>query len=251
VTKQLMIYDNVQPLSDKHRNWSVNVQNFNFVKHLNSVPVLATEIPFTAPEYPVIFSKTANEGEYLPLAVLGLREGQNLMLDDNGLIEARYVPAFIRRYPFVLAGDQGADTLTVCLDEDSEAIDKNGVSGERLFDEKGEQTQHLKEVIEFLKDYQYRAEMTKSFCKKLHELDLLEPMQANITFKEHAESNLNLTGFHVVSREKLKKLSAETVSELFEKDGLELIYAHMQSLSHINVLIRKMAARLDAEKKSA
>lgn len=251
MTKQLMIYDNIQPLSDKHLGWSVNVQNFNFVKEQNSVPLLATEIPFAASEYPVIFSATSTPGEYLPLAVLGLKAGQNLFVDANGRSEFRYVPAFIRRYPFVLAGDPGAETLAVCVDEDSEAVHKDGSSGKRLFEEGGEQTQHLKDVIEFLKDYQFRAEMTKSFCARLHELDLLEPMQANITFKDHEESNLNLTGFFVVKREKLKAISDEAALELFKKDGLELIYAHLQSLNNLNSLITKMSERLAQDKKGA
>lgn len=251
VTKQLMIYDNIQPLSDKHRNWTVNVQNFNFVKHLNSVPVLATEIPMAAAEFPVIFSATATAGEYLPLAVLGLKEGQSLFVTQDGRFDSRYVPAFIRRYPFVLAGDPGAETLAVCLDEDSEAVHKDGSSGKRLFDDNGEQTQHLKDVIEFLKDYQFRAEMTKSFCAKLHELNLLEPMQANITFKDHQESNLNLTGFYVIKREKLKEISDEAALELFKKDGLELIYAHLQSLNNLNALITKMSSRLAEEKQAS
>lgn len=247
MTKQLLIYDNIQPLSDKHRNWSVSVDNFNFIKHLNSVPLLATEIPFAAAEHPVIFSATGNPGEYIPLAVTGLKEGQNLLIDEQGKITTRYVPAFIRRYPFVLAGVKDSDTLTVCIDEDSSACFQDGSSGKRLFDDTGEQTEHLKEVVEFLKDYQYRAEMTKAFCKKLHELDLLEPMQAKITFKNREDSNINLTGFFAVRREKLKAIGDADILDLFKKDGMELIYSHIQSLNNINVLMSKMNAQFTTE----
>src|SRR5690606_7378108 len=126
VSKQLMIYENIQPLSDKHRTWAVNVSSYDFAAHLNSSPLLATEIPFAAGEYPIIFSATATEGEYLPLAVMGLKEGQNLFIDDNGRFSARYIPAFIRRYPFVLAGAKDAETLTLCIDEASKACIPDG-----------------------------------------------------------------------------------------------------------------------------
>lgn len=248
MSKQLMIYENIQPLSDKHRNWSVNVNSYDFAAHLNSSPLLATEIPFAAGEYPVIFSATATEGEYLPLAVMGLKEGQNLFVDNSGKFSARYIPAFIRRYPFVLAGAKEAETLTLCIDEGSKACVPDGSLGKRLFEENGEQSAHLKEVVEFLKDYQYRAEMTKAFCKKLHELDLLEPMQATITFKENQAANMNLTGFYVVKREKLKKISDADALDLFKKDGMELIYSHMQSLSNLNVLITKMSEQIATQK---
>lgn len=245
MAKQLMMYDNIQPLSSEvHRNWSVLVADYSFVSHMISAPVLATEIPFAAGEFPIVFSATATEGEYIPLAIMGLKDGENLFLNESNQFTSRYIPAFIRRYPFVLGGDKGADTMALCIDADSKAVLKNGDGGRRLFEESGEHSAHLKEVVEFLKDYQYRAEMTKVFCKRLHELDLLEPMQANITFKGREESNMNLTGFYVVKREKLKALSEADALDLFKKDGLELIYSHMQSLANLNQLISKKSAKL-------
>lgn len=249
MAKQLMIYDNIQPLSSEvHRNWSVLVENYAFVSHMISAPILATEIPFAAAEFPIVFSATATEGEYIPLAIMGLKDGENLTLNDNNQFTTRYIPAFIRRYPFVLGGDKGADTMALCIDADSPAVIKDGTKGRRLFDDNGEQTPHLKEIVEFLKDYQYRAEMTKVFCKRLHELELLEPMQANITFKGREDANMNLTGFYVVKREKLKALSDADALDLFKRDGLELIYSHIQSLSHLNLLINKKSAQLESNK---
>lgn len=243
MSKQLLIYENIQPLSDRHRQWAVDVDSYDFATHLNSSPLLATEIPFAAAEYPIIFSPTATEGDFLPLAVMGLKEGQNLFIDEAGKFSARYIPAFIRRYPFVLAGAQNADNFSVCIDENSKACVPDGSRGKALFESNGEQSPHLKEVIAFLKDYQLRAELSKVFCKKLYELNLLEPMQASITFKDNEASNMNLTGFYVVKREKLKSLSDADALDFFKKDGLELIYSHMQSLTNFNSLISKMSSK--------
>lgn len=242
MAKQLMIYDNIQPLSsDAHRKWSVFIEDYSFVSHMISSPVLATEIPFAAGEYPIVFSATQREGEYIPLALMGIKEGQNLLLNDKNRFTTRYIPAFIRRYPFVLGGDKSADAMALCIDADSKAIIKDGSKGRPLFLENGEQSQDLKEIVEFLKDYHVRAEMTKLFCQRLHELDLLEPMQANITLKGVEETSFNLTGFFVVKREKLKTLSDADALDFFKKDGLELIYAHLQSLSRFNDLMQKMS----------
>lgn len=245
MAKQLMIYENIQPLSsDVHLTWSVFIEDYSFVSHMISAPVLATEIPFAAGEFPIVFSATQKEGEYIPLALMGIREGQNLMLNEQGRFTTRYIPAFIRRYPFVLGGEKGADAMALCIDVDSKSIIKDGSKGRRLFQENGEQSQDLNEIVEFLKDYHVRAEMTKLFCARLHELGLLEPMQANIKLKGIEETNFNLTGFFVVSREKLKTLSDADALDFFKKDGLELIYAHMQSLSRFNDLIRIMSERM-------
>jgi hypothetical protein len=247
VSKQLMIYDNIQPLSEKHAKWSVGVENHEFTSHLNSAPLLATEIAFAAAEFPVIFSATANEGEYLPLAVLGLKDGQNLLLNDKNVLATRYVPAFVRRYPFVLGGSKDSDMMALCIDEDSKCFSQDGSKGSRLFQDDGSHSDFLKDVVEFLKDYQYRAEMTRTFTKKLHDLDLLEPMSANISFKDKEDANINLGGFFVVKREKLKSISDADALDLFKKDGLELIYAHIQSLSNFNRLIDIMSTKLAAE----
>ena len=244
-----MIYDNIQPLStDLHRNYAVKVTDYKFAAELISVPVLANEIPYAAPDFPIVFSATANEGEYVPLALMGLKSGENLMLNEEGQFATRYIPGFLRRYPFVLSGDKSTDAMTLCLDDASAAVIKDGTSGHRLFEENGEHTQYLKEVLEFLKDYHYRAEMTQVFCKRLHELDLLEPMQANITFKDHEDANLNLTGFYAIKRDKLKAISDEDIVDLFKKDGLELIYSHIQSMGNMNKLIEKKSVRLSANK---
>lgn len=242
-----MIYDNIQPLSEKHAKWSVSVGDHEFISQSNSFPLLATEIAFAASEFPVIFSATGNEGEYLPLAVMGLKAGENLLLNDKNLLSTRYVPAFVRRYPFVLGGSKDSDMMAVCIDEDSKCFSQDGSKGARLFQDDGSHSDFLKDIVEFLKDYQFRAEMTRNFTKKLHELDLLEPMSANISFKDKEDANINLGGFFVVKREKLKAISDADALDLFKKDGLELIYAHIQSLSNFNRLIDIMSAKLAAE----
>jgi len=247
VSKQLMIYDNIQPLSEKHAKWAVSIEDHEFIGHLNSVPLLATEIPLAAAEFPIIFSATSIEGEYLPLAVMGLKDGQNLLLNEKNVLTTRYVPAFIRRYPFVLGGNKDSDMMALCIDEDGRCLVKDGSKGAPLFQEDGTHSEFLNDIVEFLKDYQYRAELTRNFTKKLHELDLLEPMSASISFKGKEDLQLNLGGFYVVKREKLKEISDAEVVDLFKKDGLELIYAHINSLSNFNRLIDIMSAQLAKE----
>jgi hypothetical protein len=246
VAKQVLIYDNIQPLTDKHRTWSVSVDDLNFVRELSTVPLLATEIVFAAAEYPVVFLATDNAGEYIPVALMGLKEGENLLLKDDGKLATRYIPAFIRRYPFILASTKDNDMLTVCIDEASKACFPDGGTGRQLFDESGEQSEHLKGVIEFLKEYHERAELTKAFCKKLHDLNMLEPMQAQITFKNREAANMTLRGVYAVRHEKLKAISDADVLDLFKRDGLEVIYAHIQSMENIKSLINIMDSRIPA-----
>ncbi len=245
MAKQLMIYDNIQPLSsDVHRNWSVSVDGYQFASSLISAPLVATEVIPAAQEFPVVFSKVKDrDGEYMPLAIMGLREGENLLIGEDGRMSTRYVPGFIRRYPFMVGAGQG-DNMLVGIDVDSPAVIKDGTKGQKLFNEQGEQTQYLKDVIAFVTDYQYRSEVVSVFCRRLHELDLLEPMSANITVGGESGANINLRGFYVVNKEKLKAMGDENVLDLFKKDGLELIYAHLMSLGNMNRLMQKVAEKI-------
>jgi hypothetical protein len=245
VSKQLLIYNEILPLSSEtHRNWSVEIKDHSFVSEINSVPLVSNEIVQVAREVPVIFAKTQNDGEFVPLAVVGLKRGENLMLGENKRMALNYVPGFVRRYPFVFASAGEGENLTLCIDNSYEGWSQDGSQGRRLFTDQGEQTEELKKTMEFLKDYQYRAELTSVFCKKLSDFNLLDPMEANIKAKEGSdEEGFSLTGFYVVNRERLKELKDEDILDLFKKDGLELIFSHLQSLQNLNMLVNKYAEK--------
>ena len=77
------------------------------------------------------------------------------------------------------------------------------------------------------------------------ELDLLEPMQAQV--KLRSGQQLSLTGFQSVSREKLNALPAETLSEIMKSGVLELIYIHLFSMKNFTDMVQRLAASLPDE----
>lgn len=238
MTTQLLIYNEVQPVSPaRHGDLSVKAAGgFAFARQLNSVPLLASEIPNAAAEYPVVF---AGEGDNLvPVAVLGLREQENLFVDAAGQWQGRYVPAFLRRYPFVFSTGDAGRTLTLCVDETYPGCNRDN-RGERLFDADGEQTVYLKSVLEFLKQYQAQFERTQAFCRTLKALDLLEPMTVEFNLPDGDRRSLG--GFLAVKREKLRALSADSLRQLAATDELELAYAQQQSLQHFARVLDRMA----------
>jgi len=238
VSTQLLIYGDVQPINkQRHAGWSVKAGNqFGFAQGVNSVPLMAVEFPNAAEEYSIVF---AGEGEsLLPVVLMGVREDENLYVDSDGGWSAKYIPAFVRRYPFVFSSaDEGA-TLTLCIDEGFEGCNEEG-RGERLFDAEGEQTQYLNSVLDFLKEYQAHYQRTKNFAKKLVELDLLEPMGAQFTTP--AGEKRTVTGFQAINRDKLKALSPDSFSDLAKTDELELIYLHLQSMRNFSKMLEKVS----------
>lgn len=243
MTKQLLIYSQAQHLSnERHREWSVKSgADYSFAKGINSIPLTAVEFPSAASEFPIVF---AGEGDdVMPVAVMGVQDNENLFIAEDGTVTADYTPAFLRRYPFVFSSSDDGANFTLCIDETFEGCNQDN-RGERLFDSEGEQTQYLKNVLEFLKEYQVQFARTQAFCKKLMELDILEPMGAEFTA---AGQKMTLTGFMAINREKLKSLSGDQLAELAQTDGLELAYLSLQSLRNFTSMASKVAENVEAD----
>jgi hypothetical protein len=138
---------------------------------------------------------------------------------------------------FGFAQGRDATTLTLCIDEQFSGCNREG-RGEHLFDADGERTAYLEQVLNFVRTYQVQHQRTLAFCKKLVELDLLQPVQANLT-PASGERRV-LSGLRVIDRNKLKALNAETVHGLMTSGELELIYLQLHSLPNLRVIGERM-----------
>jgi len=244
MSTQLLIYEKLEPVTtQRHRDWSIKKSaDCTFAKHVNAVPLTTVEFGAAAVEHAIVFT---GAGETIvPTVILGVRDRQNLYVNEDGSWRAKYLPAFIRRYPFVFSRDEGGNRFTLCVDEAFAGCNQAGL-GERLFDAEGVRTHYLEGVLTFLQEYQGQFQLTQAFCKNLHELDLLEPMQAQIALP--SGEKLALAGFMAVNRDRLKKLSAEKLAELVHRDALELIYIHLQSIRNISALADRLSGALSSD----
>ncbi|MDK3018045.1 SapC family protein [Pseudodonghicola flavimaris] len=241
---QQLFYKTAVPVSaDRHGDLSVSAgKSYAFAKTANSIPVTAAEFAPAAAHHPIVFAGSGDE--VVPAVILGTRDDENLAVDAEGQWRETYIPAFVRRYPFIFALDNEKNRFTLLVDEEFDGANREG-RGERLFDSEGEQTGYLKSVLKFLQDYQASFARTQAFCKRMKELDLLVPMQAE--FSLAAGQKRTLGGFQVVDRERLKALSGETLADLCRKDELECIYLHLSSMRHF----RDMLGRANSEAASA
>jgi hypothetical protein len=235
---QLLIYERALPVSSaRHGKWSVEVGNdYSFSKTVNSVPLLAVEFPNATGEYPIVFAGSGDT--VMPAVILGLRGQENLFLSDNAW-KANYIPAFVRRYPFVFSSNADNSQFTLCIDEAFHGFNQDG-KGARLFTDEGKPSAYVENVLKFLQEYQVQFLRTQAFCKKIKELNLLDPMQAEVTLPAGARTAL--TGFQAINRQRLKELSGDKLAELAKTDELELIYLHLSSLRNFNTLKDRLAA---------
>ena len=230
-----LFYKKPVPLSKKdHSGLYVRPLNdFSFARGTNSVYIAAVEFFKAFRDYAIVFGK-GEEGEIFPVALLGMQKDENQYIGEKGEWLVEYIPAYIRRYPFILATGQEVGSYAVCIDESHPGFNSKK-EGEPLYDEKGEKTPTLERAMDFLKDYQGHIQSTTTFCKALDETGILEPMEARA---EKDGQTRSITGFLCVNRELLKGLPPKKMQEFMINDYLELVYAHLFSLANLNRLIK-------------
>ncbi|WP_229508092.1 SapC family protein [Massilia sp. Dwa41.01b] len=226
----MMFYSSPVALNrEAHRNLKLDTAStdFAYAAGTNSMLLAASEIADAARDYPVVF--IGGEGQpYTVAAIMGMRDGENLFVDADGNWESgTYLPAFARRYPFVLAegGAQGGE-LTVCFDEASPRMTSE--SGTPLFDEQGGPSQLLQDAIAFLELFHTQMQQTAQMAQRIAEAGLLVPRTMEMV---RGEQRYALNGVHVVDRDKLMALDDATVLELHRSGALYAIHAHLMSLS--------------------
>lgn len=233
MSTQLLFYETAIPVSSgRHAKCSVEGGNsYAFTSKVNSVPLMAVEFPQAMTEYAIVFA--GSDAEIMPVVILGARQNENLYLTAEGVWQAKYIPAFVRRYPFVFSASEDGKTFNLCVDEAFPGVNFQG-RGQALFTEEGKPSPYTDGVLKFLQEYRAQFLRTQAFCQKLREHDLLEPMQAEFTLGSGEKTALR--GFMMVSRAKLKGLSGEVLADLAKTDELELVYLHLQSMRNFMML---------------
>ena len=229
-----LFYKSVVPLDRKaHARLRVrNSPNFLFAADAPLLPLLTAEFAPVAREYPIVFMK--DEGTVIPVALTGMPQGKNLFLDANGRWDARYVPAYVRRFPFVFA-ETAPEQYTVCIDTTSDLLDEK--EGTALFESNGEPSAALKDTIKRLEEYQRVMNFTRSFMQRLSAANLL--MEANAKAELPDGRSYVWRGFSTVDEARFRELPEATLKEWFTSGELGLVYAHLLSLGTLSDLLRR------------
>lgn len=211
------------------------VSSYAFAADFNSCLVLGQEFLEAAKYYPVIFA--SNKDVVNPLAMLGAR-GNAFCTSEGKWTEGAYIPAFIRRYPYILAEGLAQDgALTVCIDADYPGYDAK--DGGRLFTDEGENAPALNRAVEFLRLYHAQFDATKLFVNTLKDLNLFKPVDANVTRPDGA--NFSVKNFLMVDEQAVLNLPDSDLLSLVRRGYLAWIYAHLYSLTNFPKVINQPA----------
>jgi len=227
----------------------VDARRAAFASGLTGVYLLAAEFVQAARHYPIVFAQDQKTGEFLPIAVTGLNQDENLFVDQDGEWQKdMYVPAYVRRWPFFgvrLTGEEAKNgNILICVDESGLTE-----SSKAVFDAAGQPSTDFQPTQTLISEMEGARPATEHLCQSLKEFGLLEPFEAHAFPKGGSE--MRLRGMFRVNEEKLNALQAKDVKRLMKSGELSRIYAHLMSLDNFKFLMdrasdRRKGGRLDS-----
>ena len=232
ISGNILFYTTPEPLSkDMHSGLGVQRMEkpFGFAMKGHVVPITVAEFTFAAISYPIIFAGPEN----MPLVVMGINTDENLFINEDGsFVAGGYVPAYIRRYPFVLAADEAQQRMVVCIERNASIFTEREKADLPLFDDAGEPSEYTQNAIKFCEDFEGERRRTDAFVKLLKDLDLFEQRESvfNMPKEDGTFEPVKLAEYFAVSEAKLNALSGEQLAQLRDNGALEKIYNHLTSL---------------------
>lgn len=237
-----LLYNDLVPLNrNQHGNYKIGkVEGLEGVSTLHAVPVTVDEFSLAQRYFPIVFSAGDNS---IPIALMGLHEGTNTFFDKDGKLIDRgvYVPAYLRRYPFVLARLRSdSDELSLCFDPTANAIGED-VDGEPLFDG-DEPSEATKAILQFCEQFEQAGQRTSAFMNELKEAGLL--MDGEVAIQpEGSQQPFIYRGFQMVDEEKFRNLRGDELRKLNQNGILPLVMAHLFSLAMVREVFGRQVAQ--------
>jgi len=230
LTLELGIYQNVELLSsDTHRQVRVReIKKATYAKHVTDSLITVEEFYAASRSQPIVFAK-GEDGKHFAAVMLGLGRKTSWFVDSMDMWKSgEYMPAFLRRYPFVFVKDDDKETSYLAVDQASGAF--NEQEGEPLFGVDGAPSRYTQKVLGFMQAFEAAHVQTQAFCEELERLKLLESITINKWVGYQAPILKNIKR---VNESRLDKLPKEELQSLVEKGYYKLIIAHLISLGNV------------------
>lgn len=220
-----MMFDDVVALNrDKHIEKSVLLgTTFDFAKTVTSAPLGVSEVHKAAREMPVVFTK---DGPLVPVAQMGFHRDVNMFVDEEGKWLGQYIPAHVRRYPFVL-GEVGSEQEYKVMVVRSALVDR--IEGEPLFvDDSDAEAPIVRKAKEFLVAFQKEIKRTATICSSLRYHDVLVDRVLQVGSEKEIVGQV--VGVQIVDWQRVRKLNDATLAEWVRSGLMSLITSHLDSL---------------------
>ncbi|MXP14391.1 multidrug transporter [Altererythrobacter confluentis] len=234
-----LFYNDLMPLNSRdHSTWKTKpIEAATWLVSQHAIPLTVDEFVQAQRDYPIVFSSGDNP---LPLALMGLNEGVNTFVDEQGKVnEPVYLPAYIRRYPFMLARlTQDAEELSLCFDPTTESLGEFE-DGTPLFDAEGKPSEGTNEILQFCERFEEAGVRTKAFIDELTKHELLMDGEIAISQTDNQENPFVYRGFQMIDQEKLREVRGDVLRTWNQNGLMALIHAHLFSLDLMRAIFSR------------
>jgi hypothetical protein len=227
-----LFYRDPQPL-DPTRHGKAGLRttrSLGFAAKTNSVPIAADEFYTAEANYPIVFTAGSPVS---PVVVVGIANEQNLFVDANGAWrQGAYIPAYVRRYPFLFVRSLDGEQYALAIDEASEAFDRD--RGETALFDGAEPSQATRNALQFCVEFQRQYDAGQAFAAAAEQAGLLIEYRADL---RRGDSTMSLTGFRVIDETKFNQLPDQTFLDWRKRGWVALAYAHLMSMRRWEALV--------------
>ena len=227
-----LFYKTITPLTpDRHSDLHLaSERNFQFAAQANAIPLTCDEFSQALRHYPIVI---ANAGVPIPVALVGLKTGVNDHVNADGTWkEGHYIPAFVRRYPFlILRESKAADRGILCADMSSTLIGKDPQLGDPIFTEDGGSSDRLSGILDFCTRYDTAAARTRQVMEEAQKLGLIQGSTVDVT---RGDAKARVEGFSMIAEEKVRALPDDQLASLAKRGLLTIFAAHHLSMANFS-----------------
>ena len=239
VSLPLFYNDLVLLSTQEHASWkSRSTDKAIWLKDVNTVPLTVEEFPLAQRNFPIVFSAGDNP---FPIALMGMNEGVNVFVEDDGTVPTPiYMPAYVRRYPFLLARIQPeSEELSLCVDPTSDLVGEFD-DGEPLFNG-SEPSDSCRNTLQFCEQFEIAGQKTANFMAELEKHNML--MDGELNIDVGGDQPFNYRGFRMVDENKLREVRGDILRGWNQSGLLALIYAHLFSLDLVRDIFSRQVAQ--------
>ncbi len=192
-----------------------------------AIPLVAAEFALAGRHYPIVF---ASDASAMPLAVTGVSVGRNLFVSTEGQwATGRYIPSYVRRYPFIGMALEDGGTTMLGIDAASPRISTDAArdDADLLFTPDGKATPTGEAAMALCDAYAIEHERTVAFATALKAHNLLVERSAEMRYADATQALVQ--GFRLIDEPAVRALPAAVVTEFHAKGWLDAITLHLAS----------------------
>lgn len=216
--------------------------SFQFAAQSQFVPVAGIELSTAVLSLPLCFIR--HKDAFQLVALLSPNPNENYYVGPSGRWAGSYIPSQFKWYPFSLEKVEGSDRekMALCVDESSDLL--SDTEGELFFDENGQLSPLLSEVMARLSEFEKSRAVTDLAVAALADAGVIVAWDLKLTINKQ---EFSVPDVYRIDEATLNRLDDNAYLTLRKAQGIPIAYAQLFSMANTRYF-QKLAEMRTQEK---